>query len=111
MSTTTPNEILVFEPIEYGVRLSAESVLRLDRMFATSIPKYYSFGAKATLNQNYIVQEMYNSKDKDTTFRVLTRALYTLNDATLKLVNMNLPPSATIYLGFIEPYANIFIHV
>ena len=111
VSTTTPNEILVFEPIEYGVKLSSESVLRLDRMFATSIPKYYSFGSKTTLNQNYIVQEMFNSKDKDVTFRILTRALYTLNDATLELENMNLPPSATIYLGFIEPYANIFVHV
>ena len=54
---------------------------------------------------------MYNSKDKDVTIRILTRALYTLNDATLKLLNMNQPPSATIYLGFIEPYSNIFVHV
>jgi hypothetical protein len=75
------------------------------------VQKYYSFCPTSALNNNFLVNEMYNAKDKDVSLRISSREANTINDSTLKIFNMNLSISSVIYLGFIESFSNILFVV
>lgn len=111
VTTTKNNEVMVFEELQYNSTLPVSSVLRLNRIHAFCIPNYYSFGMKTTINTNFLINEMYNSKDKDISIRISSREDNTINDSTLKIMNMNLSISSIIYLGFIESYTNVLFLV
>lgn len=111
VSTTLQNEVIVFEEIAYNTTLPTSSILRLNRIHAFCIPRYYSFGMKSAINNNFLVNELYNSKDKDVAIRISSRESNTINDSTLSIQNMRLSISSMIYMGFIESYTNVLFIV
>ena len=64
ITTAKSNEVLIFMPIEYGANWSASEVLKLDRIHAFLLPKYYSFGLYGSINSKYLINELYNSVEK-----------------------------------------------
>ena len=55
-----------------------------------------------------MINELYNSMKKTVSVRISSRDKNTLNDSTLKVIDLNIPISSVIYLGFVESFANVF---
>ena len=109
VSTVNNNEVLVFQLIEIGCNKSASEILKLDRMHAFLIPKYYAFGTLSSINSHFMLNELYNSYEKTVSVRVSSRERDTMNDSTLRVLDLDIPISSLVFLGFIESYSNLFI--
>jgi hypothetical protein len=83
----------------------------LERIHAFQLPKYYSFGLKSALNTDFMVNELYNSMKKTVSLRISSRKKSSLPDSTLKVIDLNIPVSSIVHLGFIETFTNVIIVV
>jgi hypothetical protein len=109
VTTVANNEVLIFEPIQTLSTATASEVLKISRIHAFLLPKYYSFGLANTLNNDFMINELYNSMRKTVSLRISSRKRDSMNDSTLKILDTNIPISSIIYLGFIDSYTNLFM--
>lgn len=109
VSTTLNNEVLIFEKFDMNKTYKASEILKIDRIHAFLLPKYYSFGLINSINDKFLINEMYNSMKKTVSLRISSRAEDTLNDSTLKVVDLTIPISSVIYMGFVECFTNVFL--
>jgi len=110
VSTVENNEILIFEPIKVNQQdFKVSEVLKINRIHAFSLPKYYSFGLINSLNDDFMLNELYNSMKKTVSIRVSSRQRNSMDDSTLKILDLNIPISTVVYMGFIESYTNLFV--
>ena len=109
LTTVKNNDVLVFQPIKTNCSKSASEILKLDRIHAFGIPKYYAFGTFSAINSKFLINELYNSYEKTVSVRVSSREQDTMNDSTLKVLDLDIPISSLVFLGFIESFSNLFI--
>jgi hypothetical protein len=111
VNTVKANDVLIFQPIGYKSNKAPNELLKLDRIHAFLIPRYYAFGYFASINKKFLISEMYNSLEKTVSIRVSSREIDTLNDSTLHILDLLIPTSSIIFMGFVEQYSNIFLLV
>ena len=109
VSTVQNNEVIVFQDIKLLYINNASEVLKLDRIYGFFIPKFYSFGLINSLNDHFIINELYNSMRKTASIRISSRQSYQLNDATIKILDLDIQISSVVYIGFIETFTNSFV--
>jgi hypothetical protein len=84
------NKVLIFDPIPYKTKENAESILKLDSVNAFKISTFYSFGIMNSINNDFVINELYNSMEKQVSIRISSREDSRINDPTIKVLDLDI---------------------